>query len=150
MEDISAPNYLGQMPGMAPSVFNFFRPGYRPPGSVTASRGLVAPELQIVDEVTTVSYALFMQRTIDANQGINSGLDVKATYAAWLAKAANPAGLVDELNILLTAGRLSASNRSRIINAISTMPASNDAGRRQRIQSAILLIMVSPEYLVQK
>ena len=33
---------LGQGPLQSPSVFNFFRPGYTPPQSVTASKGLVA------------------------------------------------------------------------------------------------------------
>ncbi|MCV5648263.1 DUF1800 family protein, partial [Escherichia coli] len=38
---------LGQSPLRAPSVFNFYRPGYVPPGTALAAAGLVAPEMQI-------------------------------------------------------------------------------------------------------
>jgi hypothetical protein len=39
-------NSLGQTAMLAPSVFNFWRPGYTPPNSDLAASGLVAPELQ--------------------------------------------------------------------------------------------------------
>ena len=47
---------IGQAPLQAPSVFNFFRPGYVPPRSEIGNAGLVASELQIVGETTVASY----------------------------------------------------------------------------------------------
>lgn len=47
---------LGQAPMYSPSVFNFFRPGYTPPQSTVASRGLVAPEMQLLNESTVTGY----------------------------------------------------------------------------------------------
>lgn len=46
----------GQTPLFAPSVFNFFRPGYTPPQSRLGNAGLVAPELQITNETTVTGY----------------------------------------------------------------------------------------------
>ena len=46
---------LGQMPLLAPSVFNFFRPGYVPPNTALSSQKLVAPELQIATEPTVMA-----------------------------------------------------------------------------------------------
>lgn len=47
---------LGQGAYHAPSVFNFFRPGYVDPGSKSAAKGLVAPELQIASGAETTGY----------------------------------------------------------------------------------------------
>src|SRR5262252_3044474 len=47
----SSANRIGESPGHAPSVFNWFRPGYTPPGTTIASNGRVAPEFQITNEI---------------------------------------------------------------------------------------------------
>ncbi|MDB6139025.1 MAG: hypothetical protein JWO94_2097, partial [Verrucomicrobiaceae bacterium] len=53
-------NYIqdnfAQQPYSAPSVFNFFKPGYSPPGPMSDA-GLVAPELQIVNALTVLAGA---------------------------------------------------------------------------------------------
>lgn len=51
---------LGQQAYQAPSVFNFFRPGYQAPGTESGARGLTAPELQITNATTIPSYINFM------------------------------------------------------------------------------------------
>lgn len=160
---VELPTQLGQAPMMAPSVFNFFRPGYIPPSSVTSKstdadgHRLVAPELQITDEVSTVSYINFMTTAINPATGVSGVADVASTYAAWVTKASNPTVLLDDLSLVLTAGRLKgfptatvSANYTRIKNAISTMPISTAAQRAQRVQAAILLVMASPEYIVQQ
>jgi uncharacterized protein (DUF1800 family) len=38
----------GPVAAASPSVFNFYRPGYVPPGTLAASHGLAVPEMQIV------------------------------------------------------------------------------------------------------
>ena len=40
----NAGEQLGQSPLRAPSVFNFFRPGYVPPGTALATADATAPE----------------------------------------------------------------------------------------------------------
>ena len=65
---------FGQSPLAAPSVFNFYRPGYSPPNTKIGTAGLVAPEMQIVDEVTVAGYANTLQNAITS--GIGTGTDV--------------------------------------------------------------------------
>ena len=55
---------LGQSPLRSPSVFNFFRPGYVPPSTALATAGLVAPEMQIVNESTVGGYLNYIQGVI--------------------------------------------------------------------------------------
>lgn len=43
-----------QRPQSAPSVFNFFSPGYQPPGALRDA-GLVSPEMQIVNSVSAIT-----------------------------------------------------------------------------------------------
>jgi uncharacterized protein (DUF1800 family) len=136
---------LGQSPLRAPSVFNFFRPGYVPPGTVMGLSGLVAPELQITNETSVVGYANWMLTVVSAGVG-----DVQADYSPWLPLSNNATDLFDGLNTLLAAGQLGMSSRSTITAAVDGMPRANDAQRLRRIQATVWLILCSPEYLVQK
>jgi len=154
---INYPSKLGQAPLMASSVFNFYRPGYVAPGSQIAKRltpdgkrPLVAPELQITDEVTTVAYINFMAEAIDSDRGVSGMGDVRSTYAALTPMAANPTALVAELNLLLAAGRLNSVNKTRIAQAVSSLPQATALDMRKRVQSAVLMVMAAPEYIVQK
>jgi hypothetical protein len=142
---IDASTKLGQSPGHAPSVFNFFRPGYIPPASQFSTLKLTAPEFQITNESSVVGYLNFMQGVITNGIG-----DVKPNYSSWLPKATDPIALVAELNSLMAGGAISAGNQTTISNAIGAMPVATDANKTQRIQAAIFLVMASPEYLVQK
>lgn len=136
---------LGQNPLRAPSVFNWFRPDYAPPGTILNS-GLVAPEFQITHETTTTGYANFVITTVERGHGWNNTAIV-ANYAPEIALAANPTQLIDHLNVLLTAGRMSSATRQLITSAVTAVPASNAAGR---VHTAVTLTMLSPEFIVQK
>ena len=140
---------LGQSPLHAPSVFNFYRPGYVAPGTAAAGAGLVAPELQITTETSVAGYLNFMQGAVATSSGV-AGSDIRADYSAWLALAADAAALVDEANLVLAAGQLSAASATLIRNAIAAMPAGTDAQRLQRVQAAVLLTLGAPEFLVLK
>ena len=65
----NAASQLGQSPLRSPSVFNFFRPGYVPPGTALSASGATAPEFQLVNETTVGGYLNFMQSVIE--RGIN-------------------------------------------------------------------------------
>lgn len=149
---------LGQSPLRSPTVFNFYRPGYAPPGTAIARANLVAPEMQIVSESSVAGYANFIQTTIEAGVGRAEGgkRDVQADYSAQMAIADSAEKLVDALDLLLTGKRLSTASRTRIVDAVTTIsipannPANVEAAKRNRVRLATLLIMVSPDYLVQK
>lgn len=136
---------LGQSPLRSPSVFNFFRPGYVPPNSGIAESELVAPEFQITNESTVIGYVNFMQKAVSIGVG-----NVKANYNALLPYATNAPSLVNELNIVLAAGQLSASTQALLTSALNTMPANNQTARLKRIYAAVVLVLAAPEFIVQK
>jgi len=152
----SANTSLGQSPLTSPSVFNFFRPGYSPPNTRVGNAGLVAPEFQIVDEVTVAGYLNTMQTTVDAGIGTaaNGVRDVRSTYASEVALASDPNALADRLNLLLMGGTMSSSLRSRIVEATSAIglppTGSQTTALANRTKLAVYMTMASPEYLVQR
>jgi uncharacterized protein (DUF1800 family) len=148
---------LGQTPLRASSVFNFFRPGYTPPNTTLATAGLVSPEMQITGEPSVTGYLNYMQSAIPG--GVGTSRDILADYSAELALAAQPAQLVDRVNLLLVAGQMSSTLRNQIIGALNavTQPAATttnatavDTARKNRVYLAIFLTMASPEYLAQR
>lgn len=148
--DLSNPGtQLGQSPLHAPSVFNYFRPGYVPPAT-TLGAGKVAPEFQIVNESSVGGYLNYMVGVIDG--GISSG-DIKAAYTAELALVLDPTALVNRLNLLLCAGQLSSATRTLIANTLSATAlttGSSASAKRNRVCAAVLMVMACAEYLVQK
>jgi uncharacterized protein (DUF1800 family) len=145
--DLSDPaTRLGQSPLRATSVFNFFRPGYRPPGSAISQAGLVGPEFQITTESSVAGYLNFMQGAI-AGSGVG---DLRADYTQLLNLAPEAQALLAQLNLVLAAQQVSAATLATLTAALDTIPATTDAGRRNRVHAAVLLVLASPEYLAQK
>jgi uncharacterized protein (DUF1800 family) len=157
-------NQLGQSPLYAPSVFNFFRPGFVPPNTALASTQSPAPEFQLVNESTVGGYLNYMQDVI--RNGINCpepsvpqaaytnySRDIQPKYAAELALVQDAAALVARLNLLLCAGQLSSSTQTLIVNALNATPViatTTDAKKLDRVAAAVLMVMASSDYLVQK
>jgi uncharacterized protein (DUF1800 family) len=120
----SASVFLAQAPLKAPSVFNFFRPGYVPPNSQTAAMGMVSPEMQITHETSIAAYLNFMQGVVQNGLASSTGQEINRiipTYAPEIALADTPGALVDRINILLFANVMRPATRSRIVDAISTI-----------------------------
>ncbi len=145
---------LGQSPMYAPSVFNFFRPGYIPPNSRVGTAGLTAPEMQIINETSVAGYLNYIRGVINAGIGtrVASVSDIQADYTAELALASNPDLLVDRVNLLLTGGNLSSATRTLIRNAVASVTIGTNnpnADSRNRVNLAIFLTMATPEYLFQ-
>jgi uncharacterized protein (DUF1800 family) len=137
--------YLGQQPLKAPSVFNFFRPSYTPPNSSIASSKLVAPEFQIINEISVAGYMNFMQTAIASGIG-----NVIPDYSQQLEHVNDPVALVQQLNLLLCAQQLTNETQTLIINAISQINITTSNGQKNRVYAAIFLIISSPDYLIQK
>lgn len=167
---------LGQSPLRSPSVFNFFRPGYVPPGI-----GVTAPEFQLVNETTVGGYLNFMQSTIQ--EGIYTSkkdekvvdfqspytLDFVPNYASLTALITNtnhtPAtntepvarAILTVLNTQMCAGQLKPATLTLMINALRDdmvarqVKTSSTANlKRDTICAAILMILACPDYLIQK
>lgn len=155
---------LGQSPMRSPSVFNFYRPGYVPPGTQAAGAGLAVPEMQIAHETTVAGYVNYMRDNIASGVGQwNSSTnrrDLQADFAAEIALAEQPAALVDRVAGRLMPAGMPAELKSEVLAAIEKMaiPALRSDGanqkqvndaKRARVNAAIFLIVISPEYQVQ-
>jgi uncharacterized protein (DUF1800 family) len=142
---------LGQSPMRSPTVFNFYRPGYVPPNTPIATAGLVAPELQIVNEIAVVGYSNYMRNRVQSGAGSNN--DIQPDYTAEMALAHDANLLVDRVSMLLIGGAMSAATRNLVVTATNsiTMPATNQAtARLNRARMAVFFTLSSPDYLVQK
>ncbi len=133
---------LSQTPMYAPTVFNFFRPGYVPSNSKVGTAGLVAPEAQIINETSAPGYLNFMRGVVNAGIGnrVNNVLDIQADYTAELALAGNPDALLDRVSLLLAAGDISATARAAMRTAIASVPIGTTtaaADQRNRVNLAI-------------
>ena len=133
---------LGQSPLRSDSVFNFFRPGYVPPETAISAAGMVAPEMQIINESTLAS-------TINTIRGFLLGwLDAQSSYSQHLSLASDPQQLVDRLNLTMTGQQMTPENLALVRDTVAnSVPASTPI---ERVRMAAFLIMVSPDYLVQK
>ncbi len=148
----SANTAFGQGYLQSPSVFNFFLPDYAPPG-VTSDAALVAPEFQIVTENTManlsneIGFELFTTPNSAPNQGI-----VTIETADETALAGDLNALLDHLNLLLLNDRMSIGLRNIIMTHLTTssFPSDDVARRTAQAKDAIMLIVSSPEYLIQK
>jgi hypothetical protein len=82
----------------------------------------------------------------------NNGSGIKVDFTYWLSLTANPAQLVDELDLLMCAQCLNATLKGQIVASIGKLTAANTNGNlnEERLLTALSLIMHSPDYLVQK
>ena len=144
---------LSQSPMRSPTVFNFYRPGYVPPNTAIAAAGLVAPELQIVNEVSVVGYSNFMRSIVQNGAGSNTPRDVQPDYAAEMAVAHDANLLIDRVSLMLTCGKMSAATRNLIVTAVNSIPypgSNATTARLNRARLAVFFTLSSPDYLVQK
>jgi Protein of unknown function (DUF1800) len=131
---------LGQDIYNAPSVFNYFSPGY----TVGGTGGLKGPEFQIDN-----ANAAILRENLVANlfnqysnpiQSYGPGTTVDLT--PLLPLAASPASLVDAIDLCLTRGVMPASMKQIIVNAVTA----ESGGPLRRVQTAIYLTLQSSYY----
>lgn len=140
----------------SPSVFNFYRPSYVPPGSALAAADLVAPELQIASEPAVVGYLNVMKTAVVNGMGKN--YEIRTTYQKEMDIVADADKLVDRMNLLFMAGQMSPTLRGQIkgaVQSINMLPASAQSAAIQyqktnRIYTAVFMSMASAEYLVEQ
>jgi uncharacterized protein (DUF1800 family) len=153
--NVSLDTWFGEYPLMAPSVFNFFQPSFQVAGNA-AMAGMVAPEFQILNEATLVdtenglhqeAYQYVDSTGTSYSEAPLNTNNVLLHTAQWESLAANPAALVDEMNLILMGGEMSPGMRTALINYATAIPAST-AGTR--VAETAELIISSPQYAVQR
>lgn len=139
---------MGQFPMSSPSVFNFYSPDYAPPGPV-ATAGLVGPEYQILNSVFAVATPNGIYNLIQNGAG-----QFRLNIADQEALAADPNQLLDNLNLYLTHGTMSAETRAAILNALqkitTAMVPSGSTLNQTRARLAIYLVALSPDFATLK
>jgi uncharacterized protein (DUF1800 family) len=142
----SADDGLGQSPLLAPSVFNFYSPNYRPAGPL-ATAGMVAPEFQITSE-TSLAGSLNFFSSLFYNGGYGWGPSrLEFNWAPLRALATDIPALIDRLDLLFFNLQMSASTRSRMTTLLAAI-SENDT--LDRVQAAMLLTALSPDHVIQK
>lgn len=150
---------LGQTPMRAPSVFNFFRPGYKPPQTDLGNQDLVAPEMQITNETSVLGYANHVTQMLDQGWGrTNSStqrVDMRfdlSSFDALVDKptAAAPQQLVTAVAQRMLGGPASSELNALMLTGVGKMPNATANDRRRRVASAILMVAVSPQFIVQQ
>ena len=137
---------LGQQPYDAPSVFNFYRPGYVPPQTQLADAGLTAPEFQIANESSSIGWINFLSRWLRSPYG-----DIVYDIADLEALVDDVPALVTEVAARLCPSGISSALRSIIERRIAAIEH-RDAARqtRERVMGTALLIAASTDFLYER
>lgn len=137
----------------SPSVFNFYSPDHMPNGPLT-EMGLVAPEFEIFNSVTSIGYLNRVDRWTDRGDVFTAREltdDVEVVKSHYYEMARDPRVLINHLDRMLTKGRLKNNTREFIVEAISGLPDWNEENMlRDRWEIAAYLIMISPEFNILK
>ncbi len=151
-------SFLKTLPLDAPSVFNFYRPDFSPPG-ILASNGLVSPESELLDIAGIVnmgssftSFSLFANHTINPNGGIFVTIDTQKLFPLVPTNLIRPEALVDRLNTVFLSDSMPSSMRNILLDLHDTSRNNgySPADKTQVINDMLYLITLSPYYYVQR
>jgi hypothetical protein len=126
---------MKQAPFFAPSVFNFF-----PPGFVIQGTSLLGPEFAIFNTSTTISRTNFVNDLVYSQ--VNSGTVVNLN--GYVPLAAAPSQLVDAVAAVMLHGQVSDDMRGTLV---STLSGISDTTRRTK--AAFYLIGSSSQFQVE-
>jgi hypothetical protein len=160
-------NDLTQTPLNSPTVFNFFFPDYRYPGTLS-NNNITTPEFQLTTDTNVVTLTNTIASAILSSSntaGLTSyrggggtiTMDLSAYMTAGQTSNAGVAALVDKLGDLLTGGQLAATTKTTIVNFVAnttnfpyTTPTPTATQMRDRVRAIVHMIITTPEYAIQK
>ena len=129
-------------------MFNFYAPDYQPAGPI-GDAGLFGPEFQILNSVFAVTTPNGIYTLIQTGAG-----RFKLNLTEQETLAADPAALLDNLNLLLTHGTMSAETRAAILKAVqgvtTGMVPTGSNLNQTRALLAVHLLALSPDFAVLK
>lgn len=156
-----------QHPLAAPSVFNFYLPDHQPNGPIIDA-GLVAPEFQILTSATSLNYINLIYGVLLTDVYMDVATESSAFAMGFpefdpnllpledrvaldlsdeLLLSDNIDALVERLDILLTGGVMSQESKETIADAAFLINLVDD---ELAVKTAILLTLISPDYVIQK
>ncbi len=163
---------LTQTPMNSPTVFNYFFPDYKFPGSLSQNN-VDSPEFQLTTDSNVVTLSNAITNMIIGTGGSNGNVNGLSSFnngsgsvvldiGSYMTtnqtdSATNLGTLADNLANLLIGGPLEAATRTQIVNFVSntsnfpyTAGNPTNTQKRDRVRAIIHLILTSAEYAVQK
>jgi uncharacterized protein (DUF1800 family) len=134
---------MGESPYFAPTVFNYYHPDYQLPGTT-----LIGPPFQIHTEATVVQRSNWVNTVIFGTVSVPfgpAGTSVTIDMAPLDALAADPATLVNRVDVLLMHGTMSAAMRTNLVTTVGQIAANRP---RARVQNALYLVATSAQFNV--
>ena len=147
-------NYMDillEEPVRSPSVFNFYKPDYIPPGAI-AGAGLVGPEFQIVNASSSMTSLNYFDNAVRNDMSrwgeSDSSRAVRPDLAPYLALVNDPDAMIRRLDLCMTYGRLEPRNFQIITEAVKRVTSYNWDWQNERVYLAIYLMTMTPEFSV--
>ena len=162
---------IGQESHYSPSVFSFFLPDYQPVGPIL-DKGLVSPESQLLNPLQLISFingvtSLPKYGLVDCAGGFgqsserkigknlnclilddgNSSTEKVPFQLRWMPSHWNATSIVQQLDMLLTGGKLSKNNRE-IIEAAYNEALSSSGKALEALNVAQSMVAIAPEFHV--
>lgn len=142
----------GQAPQQAPSVFNFFRPDYKPTG-VLQQLGLNAPEAQLLTDSLLLEMQNFFHAAI--NLSIAEQVDnpddfhmlMSFSALAELLVGQGVDALIDRYSLLFFAGNMPLALRNVLMDADTQLV---ELSADRRAAALLYLVFISPDYTLQR
>jgi uncharacterized protein (DUF1800 family) len=133
---------MGQDLFNAPSVFNYYSPGF----VVGGTGGLYGPEFQIDNPNAAVLRENFAANLTNSysNPMLNNGPGTTVDLTPFLPLASNPATLVNAVDLTLTQGVMPQGLKTIIVNAV----AADGDGPLHAVETAVYLTLISSYYNV--
>ena len=163
---------IGETPYASATVFNFFAPDYKYPGALAAAN-VTTPEFQnttdseIVKLTNTLNKSFLSSGNPNGLSSFNNSGSILFDLSPYMAApytVNDTAGLnrlINKLGDLLTGGQLSVNTKTEIFNYITGSTTVNGkstpnflstapTNTRDRVRAIVQLILISPEYAIQR
>jgi hypothetical protein len=137
----------------APSVFNFYPPGYTLIGTGTNGVELSGPPFAIYDANSSMNRVNVLNTLLSATNGIPADSSVagatgtRLDLSAWQAAAADAAGLADKINQSFFHGAMPSDMQALLVQDVNAIPSSDPLGRARM---ALYLALGSDQYQVEQ
>ena len=154
---------MGQPAFTAPSVFNFYPPDFPLTGT-----DLVAPQMgseSMTTALARINYGNALlywwgERGVTPNTSITNAFGTRVSLVEWerlITAEGDSARALDEIDMLLLGGRLNSAERTAILTAMdawtpdmSWLENSHSNWRKERLRTALYLVLASPAYQIQR
>ena len=134
----------------SPSVFNFFKPDH----TVVPGGTRLSPEMEIMSEANLAStnnnyhdqiYRFSTRADLSDDNPRVTTIDLEPLVDM----AVNPDAVLDWYNLVFFAGGMPDDMRQTLFNYMQTLP-DNDAGRFAKVQDSLFMVLVAPQFHLQR